>query len=377
MNKDLSFIQRMTPEQAAKYYNKRKGAYRRLLSKFTSLLQIFFGKAFRSKVATASSVKVREVRGGAEGGKGPASGFGLTVQKIKMPGNRQLQKNLDALEMRGSIDELDAIIEKCSGTENEGMKALVKDMLKNRNALVDVYAEALHAMSEMADNVIPDAVGDLFKRIQKYFDGLEKAHVDNRAEGEEAEDELAYYINVGTKDGAIDFVMNCDVTHWRNFSEGFHKALVVVVTARLEPSESAFTLRSFVNILDRVALPNLYNVGTEIKGENTATIAKNFVANIDREIARHDVVMFATKADLNLDATEVTTRLSAIEGVSGVTVEPNEVILEFPDNDREIQAQVIRVFDALPSVKALLKKGYMRSLRSIDTNVHSYSLTLK
>lgn len=376
MKQDLSFIQRMTPEQAAKYYTKRKSSYRRLLSKFTSLLRIFFGKAFRSKVATASSVKVREVRGGADS-KGGVGGYGLTVQKIKMPGPRQLQKNIDALEMRGSIDELDAIIDKCSATENEGMKALVKDMIKNRNALAEVYAEALHAMSEMSDNVMPDEVGDLFKRIQKYFDGMEKAHVEGRAEGEEAEDELAYYINVGTKDGAIDFVLNCDVTHWRNFSEGFHKALVVVVTARLEPTETAFAIRTYVNILDRVALPYLYNLGTEIKGENTSAIAKNFVKDIDREIARHDVVMFATKADLNLDATEVTTRLSAIEGVSGVNVEENEVILEFPDDDREIQAQVIRIFDGLPQVKALLKKGYVRSLRNIDQNVHSYSLTLK
>lgn len=393
MKQDLSFIKNMTPEQAAKYYNKRKGSYRRLLSKFTSLLRIFFGKAFRSNVATASSVKVREVRGGSDS-KGGAGGFGLTVQKVKVPGPRQLQKNLDALEMRGSIDELDAIIDKCSATENAGMKALVKDMIKNRNALAEVYAEALHAMSEMSDSAVPDEVGDLFKRIQKYFDGVEKTHVEARKkehadavkaakesgqpEPEEPdEDELAYYLNVGVKDGAVDFVLNCDVTHWRSFSEGFHKALVVVITARLEPTETAFDIRTYVNILDRVALPYLYNLGTEIKGENTAAIAKNFAKDIDREIARHDVVMFAAKADLDLDATEITTRLSAIEGVSGVTVEPNEVILEFPDNDREIQAQVIRVFDGVPGIKALLKKGYVRSLRSIDLNVHSYSLTLK
>lgn len=394
MKQDLSFIQRMTPEQAAKYYNKRKSSYRRMLSKFTSLLRIFFGKSFRSKVATASSVKVREVRGGSDG-KGGAGGFGLTVQHVKVPGPRQLQKSLDALQMRGAIDELDGIITKCSETENEGMKALVKDMISNRNALVEVYTEALHAMSEMSDSSIPDEVGDLFKRIQKYFDGVEKTHVAGRKKAhadavkaakdaglpeptEPEEDELAYYLNIGTKDGAIDFVLNCDVTHWRNFSEGFHKALAVVITARLEPTESAYTIRTYVNILDRVALPYLYNLGTEIKGENTAAIAKNFAKDIDREIARHDVVMFAAKAELDgLDATEVTTRLSAIEGVTGVTVENNEVILEFPDNDREIQAQVIRVFDGIPAIKALLKKGYVRSLRSIDQNVHSYSLTLK
>jgi len=376
MAQDLSFIKKMTPEQAAKYYKNQKSSYRRILSKFTSLLRIFFGKTFRNNVATASEVKVREVRGGSDGGGG-AGGYGLTVQKLKIPGKRQLQKNLDALEMRGAIDELDAIIEKCSSTENAGMKALVKDMIKNRNALVEVYTEALHAMSEMSDSFIPDEVGDLFKRIQKYFDGMEKEHVEARGETDGAEDELAYYINIGAKDGGMDFVMNCDITHWRDIVEGHHKALCVVITARLEPSESVFGIKVFVNILDRIALPYLYNLGTEIKGENTSAIAKNFAKNIDREIARHNVVLFATKAELGLDATEVQTLLSKIEGVSGVVVEPSEVIVEFPDDNREIQTEVMRVLGGLREVKALVKKGYSQSLRNIDLNVHSYSLTLK
>uniref|UniRef100_A0AB39CDX6 Uncharacterized protein n=1 Tax=Pseudomonas phage HRDY3 TaxID=3236930 RepID=A0AB39CDX6_9VIRU len=376
MAQDLSFIKKMTPEQAAKYYKNRKSTYRRLLSKFTSLLRFFFGKSFRSNVATASEVKVREVRDGSGGG-GSSAGYGLSVQKLKIPGKRQLQKNLDALEMRGAIDELDAIIDQCSATENAGMKALVKDMIANRNALAEVYTEALHAMSEMSENFIPDEVGDLFKRIQKYFDSMEKNHVEARGETDENEDELAYYINVGTKDGGMDFVLNCDITHWRNVTEGFHKALCVVVTVRVEPNESAFSFKSYVNILDRVALPYLYNLGSEITGENTSAVAKNFVKNIDREIARHNVVLFATKADLNLDATEVQTRLSKIEGVSGVVVEPNEVVLEFPDDNREIQTEVMKVLGNLREVKALVKKGYTQSLRNIDLNVHSYSLTLK
>ena len=374
MSKDLSFIANMTPEQAAKYYRNRQGYFRRMLSKFTSLLRIFFGKSFRGHVATASAVNVIEVRGG-ETGDVSTTNYGLTVQKFKVPGKRVLQKSLDALEMRDAIDELDAIIDKCQQSENAGMKALVKDMIKNRNALASTYEEALHAMTELADNNIPDEVNDLFKRVQKYFDNIEKQHV---AQNEnETEDELAYYINIGTKEGAVDFVMNCDITHWRDVTAGFHKALVVVVTARLEPTDAGYAIKSFVNILDRVALPYLYNLGTEIKGDNIATIGKNFAKNIDREIARHNVVMFATKAELNVDATEVQTKLSAIEGVSGVVVDPTEIVLEFPDNDRQIQTQVLKVLSNLREIKALVKKGYVQSLHNIDPNVHSYSLTLK
>jgi hypothetical protein len=69
--------------------------------------------------------------------------------------------------------------------------------------------------------------------------------------------------------------------------------------------------------------------------------------------------------------------LGKIEGVTGVTVEPNEVVLEFPDNDRAIQTEVLRVLGNLRQVKALVKKGYIQSLNNIDTDVHSYSLTLK
>ena len=376
MAQDLSFIKKMTPEQAAKYYKNRKSTYRRILSKFTSLLRIFFGKTFRNNIAIASEVKVREVRGGS-GGAGQSGGYGLTVQKLKMPGKRELQKNLDALKMRDAIDEIDACIDACTVTENKGMNALVKDMTKSRNALASVYAESLHAMSEMSDSFIPDEVGDLFKRIQKYFDGMEKEHVEARGETDGAEDELAYYINIGVKDGGMDFVMNCDITHWRDVVEGHHKALCVVITVRVDPTETAYGIKAYVNILDRIALPYLYNLGSEISGENTSALAKNFVKNIDREIARHNVVLFATKADLGLDATEVQTLLSKIEGVSGVVVENDEVVLEFPDDDRAIQTEVMKVLGNLREVKALVKKGYSQSLRNIDLNVHSYSLTLK
>jgi len=374
--KDFSYLERMSPEQLIKYYKGQKSGYRRLLSKFTSLLRFFFGKNHRSNVATASEVKVRTVRGGEGGGSNKNAGLGLTVQKLKMPGKRELQKNLDALQLRDKIDELDKMIELCKASEHKGMNALVKDQVAMYNAMLEVYTETLHAMSELADNFVPDEVGDIFKRVQKYFDKMEKQHAAQSAESDE-DDELAYYINVGVKDGGMDFILNCDITHWRNYVEGVHKALVVVITVRAEPTETAFNFKTYVNILDRVALPYLYNLGTEIPGDDTAAIGGKFTSMIDREIARHNVVLFAVKADLKVDQTEVQTLLSKIDGVSGVMVEPNEIVVEFPEGNRDIQMAVLNTLNGLREVKALTKKGYTSSLRSIDGDQHSYSLTLK
>lgn len=393
MSQNYDFIKKMTPEQVAKYYKNRKPFYRRLLSKFTSLLKMFFGKTFRTNVATASGVRVSTVRGGNDDGQS-ANGYGLTVQKLKIPGKRQLQKNLDALGMRDALDELEAMLVAMRDSENKSLNAIFEDMKHNHTALTAAYEESLHAMAEVAEGFIPDEVNDIFMRVKKYFDKMEKAHVKQRDEAhkaavkaakdaglpapkQEEEDELAYYLNVGTRDGGMDFVLNCDITHWRNVVDGVHKALLVVVTVRAEPTETAHSLKAYVNILDRVALPYLNNLGTEIPGGGTADIGGKFTSMIDREIARHNVVLFATKAELKLDATEVQTVLGKIEGVTGVTVEPNEVILEFPDNDRAIQTEVLRVLGNLRQVKALVKKGYIQSLNNIDVDVHSYSLTLK
>lgn len=401
MKKDYSYIRRMTPEQALKYYKKNEGRYSKLISKFTSLLRTLFGKVFRGRhLATASGVNVIEVRGGSDdvGGRpkkiGGRSGHSLVVDKLDLPGPRQLQKNLDALEMRDAIDQIEAIIEACSKTENERMRAEIVPMTERHSAMVDLYMEAINGMTELSKGNTPPAVNDLFFRVQKHFEEIESARIeaaqkeiDARKEAGEdvtdAQQELddadtvGYFVNIGTKDGVTDFVFNIDITHWRDMTNGFHKALVVVVTARLAPADDKFNLTTFVNVHDRIVLPNKYEIGRPVAGKDTADIANKLINRVEREVALHEVVTFSVKADLNLDATEVQARVGAIEGITGITVENNEVLLEFPEGDREIQAQVLRAFDRFPNIAKLVKSGYARSLRSIDGNMHSYSLVLK
>jgi hypothetical protein len=394
---NVAFLKKMTDEQLLKYYNKRKPAYRRLISKFTSLMKLFKGKVFGKKnLATASEQDViADVSGrkgtntktsGQKGGKN--AGFGLIVQKVDTPGPRVLKQYIDGLDSRQAIDELEAMIERFSESENKSLNKLVPNLNRERDALIDAYTESLQNMSDVADNHMPDAVGDLFKRVQKYFDGLDADYIKARDAAIEAakkakidppyfsDAELDYYINVGIKNDVMDFVLNCDISHWPAAGV-VGRAKVVVVTARLTPTDDAFEMKAYVSIHDKVGLPGLYSIGSELKGNDTAALAKELDKVMPRKFAVADVVAFAAPVELDLDATEVTTRLSAIEGVTGVNVDSTEVTIEYPDNDREIQAQVLRVMGAIPSIKRMLNKEYTPTLRTIDPGVHTYSLTLK
>lgn len=403
---NVAFLNKMTDEQLLKYYNKRKPAYRRLISKFTSLLKLFKGKVFGKRMLSTASEStdfIGRVSGGqgkgATSGKkdGKNAGFGLIVQKVDTPGPRVLKQYIDALDSRQAIDELEAMIERFSESENKSLNKLVPNLNRDRDALVDVYTEALQNMSDVADNHIPEAVGDLFKRVQKYFDALDADYIKARDAAIEAakkakidppyfsDAELDYYINVGIKNDVMDFVLNCDISHWpaAGMLEQWHasgianRAKVVIITARLTPTDDAFSMKAYVAVHDKVGLPGLYSIGSELNGNDTAALAKDLDKVMPRKFAIADVAAFAAPVDLNLDATEVTTRLSAIDGVTGVTVEATEVTIEYPDNDRAIQAQVLRTMGALPSIKKLLNKQYEPTLRTVDPGVHTYSLTIK
>jgi len=391
--KNVAFLDKMTPEQLIKYYNKRKPAYRRLISKLTSLLQIFKGKVFGKKnLATASDsgdVTVT-VRGGKKSGKkgGKGAGFGLIVQKVDTPGPRELKQYIDALDTRQAIDELERMMELCSETENKSMNNLVPGLERERNAMIAVYSESLQKMADVADNHIPEAVGDLFKRVQAYFDALDADYIKARDAAikaakeagvkppEYSEDELDYYINVGTKGEVMDFILNCDISHWPAAGV-VGRAKVVVITARITPTDDAFELKAYVAVHDKIGLHGLYSIGSELHGDTTGALAKDLDKVMPRKFAIADIVSFAAPVKLDLDATEVTTRLSAIEGITGITVEDTQITMEYPDNDRSIQAQVFRVMGGIPSIKKLLSQEYTATLNTIDPGVHTYSLTIK
>lgn len=401
---NVARIKKMSPAELKAFWKKEKPGYRRLISKLTSLLKIFHGKIFRGKnLATASDesddtptsgVNRRRVSGGdsapvkpAKPGQG-AVGYGLIVKEVNTPGPRLLKQYIDALGMRTKLDELEAFVDACIATENEGMQALASDAENLYNGLLGVYNQALADMSGVAKHHVPEEVGDLFVRVQKYFNKQDADFIASREAAKAAakkagqpepdypEGELDYYINVGVKDNHFDFVLNCDISHWP-MSDVTTKAKVVVVTVRLTPTEDAFKIGAHVTVLDKIALPYLYSLGTELKGETTGAIAKDLDKVLPRKFALNDVVAFAAPVDMKLDATEVTTLLSEIKGISGVTVEATEITMEYPDNTRHIQQQVFRVLRALPKIKKLMSIGYEDSIRTIDTNVHTYSMSIK
>lgn len=370
-------MENMDDAQLAAYFEKRAPLYRRALARLTSFISNLTGRIFRNKnLATASDVIINVSGGGEEGSAD--KGNSLTVQKFDHPGPRKLAGYIDALEQIEFMGELDYQITRYADTENKTLQKQQKYRLSLYNGLVESYTEAMQAMNDFAKNKLPDPVGNLFKTAKKYFSAKEAEFVANYAEthdGAEPDNVLDFYINVGVKDSVIDIVFNADVSHWpRESSEGL---MVGVITVRLQPTEDAFTMRAYANVLDRVALPFRYNIGTEMKGADISAIGKKIPKTFDMELASHNLITFMAPVQLKLDETEITERLSRIEGVSGVVVNDDNVTVEMGDKDRNAHAQVMRALDSIPFIKKLIRDGYTKTLRNIDSNTFSYSLTAK
>lgn len=368
-------LRNMTDAQLAAYYNTRKPLYRRLLSKLTSLVRIFTGKHF---TATAADVRVKV----SEGGVAETKTQGLVVENMRVPSLRALRKFLDVLEMRDELDELEFMMEKSAKSENKTLQTLAKNIERDRNLLLAAYKQATKGMEDIAEDHLPDEVGAIFMQVQDYFNDLEE----NQRKAQEAQakkdpsfkvetSKIVYTIIVGLKDGVVDFILNCDITHWPTLGV-VTRANVVVVTARLTPTDEKHVISSYVTVLDKIGLPNAYTLGSTLKGTTAKSIVESLNAILPRKFAAIDVAAFAAPVNLNLDVTDVTNRLSAIEGITGVNIEENEVVLEYTAN-REIQAQVMRLMRSLKPVKNLLSQGYTPRLREIEPGMNTFSMTLQ
>ena len=368
----LKQVEKMSDAELAKLITKRVPVWRRTISKLSSLLRAFGSKIKGKFLGTAADAIVKV----SAGGGAVADTDTLTVEKFDAPGPRVLQKYIDALDGIGDIDALDEMISRAERSENAALKKAAVGLDKIRDALIDAYTEALQKMSDVADNHLPASIGAIFKAGEKYFEAEQKKYIDSLPEDDRAEaTEMFYYINVGVKDGVIDFIWNADITHLPHQSGS--ERLCVVVTARLTPTDDAFSTRVFVNAVPKVALPGLYNIGTEVPGASASVIAKALPKQFKRELSLHGVSAFMAPAELNIDETEVNTRLMRIEGVTGVAVDTNAITIEFPSGDRGIQAQVLRTLDQIPEIKKLFKQGYEKSLQEVDDNTFTYTLSLK
>lgn len=371
-------MEKMSDAQLTAYFEKRLPLYRRALARLTSFLRQMVGRVFKGKnLATASDV-ILNISGG-EGGKTSHSdsGTSLTVSKFDHPGPRKLAGYIDALEQIEYIGELDYQITRYADTENKSLQKVQKLRVSMYNSLVDAYVEAIEAMRDIAKNKLPEPVGNLFKAAKKYFDPKEVEFIENYKaanDGDEPEHMLDYYINVGVKDNVVDIVFNADISHWpRETKEGL---MVAVITVRLEPTEDAFTMKAYANVLDRVGLPGRYNIGTELKGKDIPEIAKKIPKAFDMELAAHNIISFMAPVNLKLDETEVEERLMKIEGVSGVVVNDDGVMIEMTD-DRGVHREAMAALDTIPSVKKLIRSGYSRTLANPSPGSYLYSVTLK
>lgn len=370
-------MEKMSDAQLAAYYEKRLPLYRRALARLTSFLKQMVGRVFKGKnLATASDVIVN-VSGGGETPDHVDTGTSLTVQKFDHPGPKKLAGAIDALEQIEFIGELEYQINRYANTENKTLAAQQKHRVNLYNGLVDAYTEALETMRDFAKNKLPDPIGNLFKTAKKYFDPKEAEFVAQYKaanNGEEPENILDYYINIGVKDTSTDIVFNADISHWPRETKG--GLMVAVITVRCTPTEDAFTTKVYANVLDRIGLPFRYNIGTELKGNDFAAIGKKIPKAFDMELAAHNIISFMAPVDLKLDETEVEERLMKIEGVAGVVVNTDNVTIEMSD-DRGVHREVMQSLDTLPHIKKMIKDGYSRTLQNPSAGTYIYSVTLK
>lgn len=360
--KNVAKLDKMSDAQLAKYFQKQQPLYRRALAKLTSLLKLFFGRVFKA----FASDEVLNMSGGegaidvSGGGAKGATNQGLTVEKFKAPGPRALKGYIDALETIDFINELAYQMDRAAASEDKTLRSQLKEMEKMRNALIDGYTSAMEAMETVAQKHIPDAVGAIFQGAQDIATKLLPEDF-----------EIYNYVFVGVDGKEADFVLNMDLT------EEEEKKSLIVVTARLVPKDDHFEIRCYINHLDKMAMPHRYNVGTAIDGTDVKTIVKKMKPAIEHEISMTHVIGLLGAIAIPVDETEIEKKLSAIDGVTGVSFEHDdegvsEIHFEVPgitagDEDAKLaRAAAFRIVSSVTKVKAMLRKQYSLNLVNED-----------
>src|SRR5690606_26373462 len=148
------------------------------------------------------------------------------------------------------------------------------------------YETAIEEMTKIAEGHVPDSVGALFKEVSKILNKRAKAGNENEPD---------YYLHVGVKGDDTDFVYNADLTDWARTTE--EDKLLLVTTVRVTPESDSFRVRVFVNVLDRIALPFKYSLGTEIQADTIAKFRTQFNDEVENELALHDVAIFLARSE--------------------------------------------------------------------------------
>lgn len=367
-SRNHSTISKMGADALKKYANKRMSSWRTALSELTSLVRAFTSKVFSAFASDEfSDVDKIDVSGGAgaENTKVLHAGSeSLRVAKYDAPSPKKLQTLLDKLDTLNHIYEIGDVVESLRKIGDKESLKMADNFDRLRDQMIDAYEKALHSMTDIAENDIPEVIGKLQQSFQKYFDEMDKTHGGEESEG------IAYYVNVGVQGDHIDFVINADLTHWPRAEHG--DSLLGVMTCRLEPDAGEYKLRVFATVLDRIGLAGRYNVGKEMEGKTAGAVMQKLKATIDHELAIHEVVRTIAPLDLSdyIDETELTTLLTSIDGVTAVSFEGDYIEIEIPGSDRGVVGQAMRVITARPKISKLIKRDKYQPRMSPEGNDH-------
>lgn len=333
----------MSDKQLVSYFNDNAKTWRKVLTKLTGFLRLMYDGVFKA-FASEDGVTSRELGNGAEHVDTASGKVEIEMEKFDGPALAKIQRFIDELDTHNDLHNLSeyvAHLEKVGKRSPELQKIYVEAQRLHNNA-AKAYRRSLKAAQEIAHDTLPDAVGAHFAHVQKYF-----------------KTEDAYYPSygiVGVQGETVDFVQTTDISSMEH--DGQQGQLSVVVTCRMEPTENEFKLTVYLNILDRLALPFRYNLGTQIKSSGIKEFRQQFNKLIKRELALHHVVSFAAPEKLNLDATEVENALMAIDGVSTVSFEDNAIVFDAAGSDRSVVGRVIRKLRSFKEISKMEKNGH-------------------
>lgn len=330
---------KMDDKQLISYFHDNQSAWRKMLTRFAGFLRMMYSSVHS---AFASGVTGLDMSG-MDGSVDTASGKEITFQSFDGPTKAKAEKFIEELDMHNDLHNLTEYVEHLQKLSEKSpeLEKVFREAVRLHSMATKAYHRSLRGAQEMARDTIPDKVGEYFDYVQKHLKSFGS---------------FPSYGIVGVKGNVVDFVQTTDISEMpREDDHSTH--LVIVTTCRLEPTENEFSLRVFVNVLDRLALPFKYNLGTEVTSPLNAFKTK-IGKYIKRELAMHNVVSFAAPEPLKLDAVEVESALSAIDGVESVSFEDNAISFAIPSRDRGVVGQVIRKLRTFKEISKMEKNGH-------------------
>jgi hypothetical protein len=353
----MSKYAHLSDEEMFAQYQTRLPSFRKNLARLTSLLKAFFGKAFS---AFATDVIVQDMSGRDDDGN---SGDSLTVSGFKAPSAAKLRKFIDAQTYADDLDFLEEMLARMKRSSSD-MKDRYPEAKRLRDAMLLTFNTSLDGLTEVAEKTIPDNIGSLFKLSEKALSkvGSEIAGV---------------YLSVGAEpEQGIHFVQMLDISNWERESKT--AILAVVVTAVMsETTPGNYTTRVYVNVHDKSVLPFRYNLGVEVTGAGIKAIGGKLQKVMEQQLAAHHVVAVIAPVNLPIDDVTVTTLLTDIKGVKGVSVFEDSIEVEIPGDNRTTVGDVVRALNAYPSIRKMLSGDYSARFAPVGDGMWKYSVSRK